>query len=57
MVGINLAGLRYMQGKVEEAEDVSVFSDAFERAREKKRKKARKGDALADTAVPVLRMT
>ncbi|KAI1286797.1 WD repeat-containing protein 3 [Halotydeus destructor] len=42
LVGFNLAGLRYMQSKMEEGEEVCLFDEAFANRKNNKKKKKRK---------------
>jgi hypothetical protein len=54
LVGFNLAALRFIQDKINERQEVSLFTDAFANQKEKKNKKKRKEAAAAAT---VLRLT
>jgi len=46
MTGTNLAGLRFLCGRLKEREDTELFADATLRVREKNKKKRRKEKAL-----------
>lgn len=54
IAGVNLSGLRYMQDQICEKEEVSLFSDAFARQKEKRKKKAKRNPG---EAVPVLKLS
>lgn len=61
IMSLNLCALRFLQDKINEKQEVTLFAEAFDRLKEKKKRKnkAKKGktiDSLGPSSAPVLKM-
>lgn len=58
VLGLNLAGLRYLSGKINEREDVCIFRESYQKVQENQKKKKRKSkQGVSTDSVPVLKLT